>query len=527
MSSRRPDPVQLEVFHHLLAAFCEEAGTLLQRSAVSPNIRERRDFSVAMFDAEGRLLAQAAHIPVHLGSAGDAVAAAREAIAFAPGDVAILNDPYAGGTHLPDVTLVRPVFLGRARKPSFFLVDRAHHADIGGATPGSMGSAADLIAEGLVIPPVLLRRRGVPEDSVLRLLARNVRGSADRLLDLQAQEAALATLEQRLRAFVSEWGLGTVQRCAEQLFDATERIGATAVRGLRNGVHRAEDHMEDDGQGNGPYALRLDLHVRRGRVVFDWTRSDPQARGGINANRSVVLAACVYAIRCMCPERLPVNEGLFRLLELRTRPGTVVDPVAPAPVAGGNVETSQRLVDVALAALARALGPSGRHRVPASSAGTMSNLAMGGTRADGTDFAFYETLPGGAGAGPRRAGESAIQTHMTNTRNTPLEEMEHRFPLRIRSLTVRRGSGGRGARRGGDGLVKCVEVLAPMSLTFLGERHRSGPPGACGGAAGAPGGLLLAHRGTGTNLPAKCAVQLEAGDVVTVLTPGGGGHGRA
>lgn len=525
MRGRRPDPVRLEVFHHLLAAFCEEAGTLLQRAAVSPNIRERRDFSVALFDAGGRLMAQAAHIPVHLGSAGDAVAAARSAIDFVPGDVAILNDPYAGGTHLPDVTLVRPVFLGRSRKPAFFLVDRAHHADIGGATPGSMGSAADLIAEGLVIPPVLLRHRGVRVDPVVRLLQRNVRGSADRLLDLQAQESALLALEARLQRFVAEQGLAEVRARTEELLDYTERVGAAAMQGLRRGRHRAEDVMEDDGQGNGPFVLRLDLHVRRGRLLFDWSRSDAQARGGINANRSVVLAACVYAIRCMCPERLPVNEGLFRLLELRTEPGTIVDPIAPAPVAGGNVETSQRLVDVALAAVAHALDPVARKRVPACSAGTMSNLAIGGRTVGGGEFACYETLPGGAGAGPQAAGQSAIQTHMTNTRNTPLEEMEHRFPVRIRSLTVRRGSGGRGARRGGDGLVKCIEALAPMSLTFLGERHRQGPPGACGGAAGAPGRLLRVRRGTGEVLPSKCAVQLEQGDIVTVLTPGGGGHG--
>ncbi len=525
MRGNRPDPVRLEVFHHLLAAFCEEAGTLLQRAAVSPNIRERRDFSVALFDDEGRLVAQAAHIPVHLGSAGDAVAAARAAIAFAPGDVAILNDPYAGGTHLPDVTLVRPVFVGRARAPAFFLVDRAHHADIGGATPGSMGSAADLIAEGLVIPPVLLRHRGTLVDPVVRLFSRNVRGSADRLLDLQAQEAALLALEARLVQFVAEQGLADVRARTDELLDYTERMGAAAVQGLRRGRHRAEDVMEDDGQGNGPFALRLDLHVRGGRVLFDWSRSDAQARGGINANRSVVLAACVYAIRCMCPERLPVNEGLFRLLELRTQPGTIVDPIAPAPVAGGNVETSQRLVDVALAAVAQALPRSQRNRVPACSAGTMSNLAIGGTATDGTQFACYETLPGGAGAGPVGPGQSAIQTHMTNTRNTPLEEMEHRFPVRIRSLTVRRGSGGAGARRGGDGLVKSIEALAPMSLTFMGERHRSGPPGACGGAAGAPGSLLHVRKGKGEVLPAKCAVQLERGDIVTILTPGGGGHG--
>ena len=303
----------------------------------------------------------------------------------------------------------------------------------------------------------------------------------------------------------------------------SEREGRAALQAVQRGTFRFRDALEDDGHGNGPFWIDLALKNDGRSLQFDFTKSSAQAQGGINANRSVVLAACAYAIRCLCPERLPTNDGLFRLFSVVTRPGSLVDPIKPAPVAGGNVETSQRLVDVCLSALGKAL----RGRIPACSAGTMSNLSMGGIRKDGAEFAFYETLPGGAGAGPNRAGRSAVQTHMTNTRNTPVEETEHRYPVRIQSLTVRRGSGGKGARAGGDGIEKSVETLVPAAVTFLGERQQSGPPGAEGGGAGSKGSITLRSRGKQRKLPSKGTTQLGAGDVVTVRTPGGGGHGRA
>lgn len=516
------DPVQLEVFHHLLGAYCEEAGARLRLSAISPNIRERADYSVAVFDRDGRLVAQAAHIPVHLGSAGDAVRAVREQLDLVDGDVAILNDPYCGGTHLPDVTMVRPVFVGGARRAEWFVVNRAHHADIGGATPGSMGIARDLFAEGLVLPPVHFRRRGDLQRDLLRLLSRNVRGAEERLVDLRAQEASLTQLGQRLLALVDQHGLGTVRRTTAALMDYSERSGRAMLRQLPRGTFRAQDALDDDGLGNGPLAIDLRLTIARDRATFDWTGTCDQAEGGVNANRGIAMAACVYAIRCLCPGRLPTNEGLFRLLRLVTRPGSMVDPRSPAPVAGGNVETSQRLVDTAFQALAAAAP----ERVPAASAGTMSNLTFGGLTRDGREFASYETLPGGAGASGMAGGQSAIQTHMTNTRNTPIEELEQRAPLRVRALSVRRGSGGRGARRGGDGLVKEVEVLEPLHGAFLGERQLSGPPGAAGGRPGKPGRLHVERGGRRTRLPAKTSFDLAAGDVVIVETPGGGGHGK-
>jgi N-methylhydantoinase B len=520
---RTIDPVRLEVFHHLLSAYCEEAGARLRRSAISPNIRERADYSVAVFDRDGRLVAQAAHIPVHLGSAGDAVAAARRELELARGDVAILNDPYCGGTHLPDVTMVRPVFVPGSRRPEWFVVNRAHHADIGGATPGSMGIARDLFAEGLVLPPVLLRQRGRLQEGFLRLFARNVRNADERLVDLHAQEASLMQLEQRLLAMRAEHGQAAVRRTIGALLDYTERSGRAMLRSLQAGRYRARDQLDDDGLGNGPLPIELELTLGSGAATFDWRRTCDQAEGSVNANPGIALAACVYALRCLCPGRLPTNDGLFRLIRLQTRKGSLVDPRWPAPVAGGNVETSQRLVDVVFAALAGAA----KAVVPAASAGTMSNLTFGGVTSDGRAFTSYETLPGGAGATPTVAGQSAIQTHMTNTRNTPIEEFELRLPLRVRSLSVRRGSGGRGRRRGGDGIEKAVEALVPMHCAFLGERQQQGPPGARGGGAGRPGRLFVERRGRRTRLPGKVSFDLAAGDVVIVATTGGGGHGVA
>jgi len=517
------DPVRLEVFHHLLSAFCEEAGVRLQRSAISPNIRERADFSVAIFDRRGRLVAQAAHIPVHLGSAGDAVAAVRRDLALAPGDVALLNDPYAGGTHLPDLTMVRPVFLGPRRAPEWFVVNRAHHADVGGSAPGSMAIAADLHAEGLVLPPVHWRRAGVRQRDLAALFARNVRGAGERLVDLAAQEASLLHLDARLRSAAAEHGLSRLRAVQDQLLTYTERAGRSMLRELPRGTFHARDHLEDDGFGHGPLPIDLVLRLRGGSAEFDWRATGDEARGGVNANRSIVMAACVYALRCLCPDRLPTNDGLFRLIRLRTRPGSLVDPRSPAPVAGGNVETSQRLVDVVFAALAQAAP----ERAPAASAGTMSNLSFGGRRRDGSEFTSYETLPGGAGAAPTAAGQAAIQTHMTNTRNTPIEEIEQRYPVRVAGLSVRRGSGGAGARRGGDGLQKELVPLVPLQVSFLGERHRTAPPGAAGGGRGRPGQLQVVRGGACVSLPAKISLRIEPGERLVVRTPGGGGHGRA
>ena len=510
------DPIRLEVFQNLLAAVCEESGGLLSRTAISPNIRERRDYSCALFDADARLVAQAAHIPVHLGSAAESVRATVRSVDLQPGDVVILNDPYAGGTHLPDVTMVRPIFLSRSGPPTFFVVNRAHHADIGGAVPGSMGIAADLIAEGVVIPPIKFRTSEGYNEDVLTLLSANVRAPRERIVDFQAQDAALLLAEQRLRQLVKEQGKATTLAYCSYLMDYSEKIVKRVLRAIPDGEYQAEDSMEDDGMGNGPFVLRLNLRKRRGLLRFDFSATDGQAAGGINANRSIVLAACVYTVRCLCPDRLPTNEGLFRRIRVETAPATLVQPLAPAPVAGGNVETSQRLVDVCMRAVSQALPDA----IPAGSTGTMSNVSMGNRQ-----FAFYETLPGGAGALPGAAGTSAVQTHMTNTRNTPIEEMERQAPLRIRRLTVRRRSGGRGRWVGGDGIVKEYEVTAPLIVSVFADRHATGPKGLRGGGDGKPGRLAVLQGGRWKTLPAKGTHHLSVGDVLRIETPGGGALG--
>lgn len=511
------DPIRLEIYHQLLAAICEQAGAVLQRAAISPNIRERRDFSFALFDSRAQLVAQAAHIPVHLGSAGDSVRAATEELDLEPGDVVVLNDPYRGGTHLPDVTCVRPVFLDGEAEPRFHLVARAHHADVGGPVPGSMGVATELYGEGLVIPPVKLRSRGEPQHDVERLIFANVRGAEERAVDLRAQHAALEHAARDLVRLCESNGVDEVEHYSAALMDYAERLAQSTIGELRPGTHEAEDHLDGDGRGGGPLPIRLRLQIGAERLVFDWTGSADQSAVGLNANPGIVRAASVYVLRCLCPPHLPTNEGLFRVVDIVTRQGSLLDPRRPAAVAGGNVETSQRLVDTAFAALASA----SPERIPAASAGTMTNLTIGGS-----GYSVYETLPGGAGAGPQHGGESAVQTHMTNTRNTPVEELERHAPLRVERLDLRESSGGVGARSGGDGLIKEVRLLDEATISVFADRSVQGPPGREGGAAGSPfAATIEAPDGSRQSFGPKADVRLAAGSLLRIETPGGGGHG--
>ncbi|MCU0726092.1 MAG: hydantoinase B/oxoprolinase family protein [Planctomycetes bacterium] len=495
-------------------------GVLLARSAFSANIKERRDFSCGIFDAGGRLAAQAAHIPVHLGSMPLSVRAVLEGIELGPGDVAILNDPFCGGTHLPDLTMVAPVFVGGRRR--FLVANRAHHADVGGARPGSMALARSIHEEGLRIPPVLLVRRGKPEAGLLETILANVRTPGEREGDLAAQRASLAAGERRLLSLAARYGPAVLSRAAAALMDYSERMLRHALSAIPAGTYEAEDSMDDDGFSADPVPIRLRLAIRGGEAVADFTRSALQAAGGINANRAVTLSALLYAFRCLLPPEVPANDGLLRPLRLVTVPGTVVDAAYPAAVAGGNVETSQRIVDVLFAALAKAV-PG---RIPAASAGTMSNLSLGGFDRSGAAFSHYETIPGGAGAGPGRPGVSALQTHMTNTRNTPVEALEHAFPLRVTAYSLRSGSGGSGARRGGDGVRREIEVLLPCRVSLFADRARRGPPGLDGGGSGAPARFFVVRKGRVERVGSKVSLDLAPGERIRVLTPGGGGHGR-
>ncbi len=496
------------------------------RAAHSPNITERLDHSCAVFDARARLVAQAAHIPVHLGSMPRAVEASLRLAPFRPGDAVLLNDPFEGGTHLPDLTRVSPVFLPGRRAPSFFVASRAHHADVGGAAPGSMPIAHEVYEEGVRIPPVFLRRAGREETGVLALLLANVRTPLERRADLAAQLGAQVTGTRRLTELAARGGARALEAAADALLTATERHARVALARLPRGRWNAADALDDDGFGHGPLPIRVTLTLGGGRVRADFRGTAPQAAGPVNAVRAVTTAAVLYVVRCVLAEDVAVNDGLLRTIEVVADIGTLVNPRPPAAVGAGNVETSQRIVDVVMAAFAKALPD----RVPAASSGTMNNLLIGGhdPRHD-RPFAYYETLGGGHGGGPAGAGESAMQAHMTNTRNTPIESLEHAYPLRVRSLRVRRGSGGRGLHPGGDGIERAVELLAPARVTVIAERRKLAPWGLAGGGPGRRGRTRVKRpggRAREETLPGKCTLSLEAGSVVTLSSPGGGGWGK-
>jgi N-methylhydantoinase B len=524
MKRPRFDGVTLALYQGWFVACAEEMGTVLMRTAHSPNITERLDHSCAVFDGDGRLVAQAAHIPVHLGSLPRAVEAALEVGPLARGDTIVLNDPFAGGTHLPDVTLVSPVFIDGERRPRFVVANRAHHADIGGAAPGSMPLAREIYEEGLRIPPVFLERGGRVQDDVLRLVLANVRTPDERRADLLAQLGSQRTGVRRLEELAARVGPTTLTAAAHALMAHAERCVADALRKLPRGTYRFEDALDDDGLGTSPVPIRVALTIARDRVRVDFTGSSPQVPGPVNAVEAVARAASAYVLRCVLGGDFPVNDGAFRRLDVVAPPGTVTNARPPAAVAGGNVEASQRIVDVVFGAFARAL----RGRIPAASSGTMNNLLMGGwDPRRGRAFSYYETLGGGHGAGPGWDGESALQAHMTNTRNTPIESLDHAYPLRVRATKIRRGSGGRGRFRGGDGIVREIELLADARVTLMCDRRLRGPYGLEGGRPGAPG-VNAARVRVGAplrKLPGKTQVDLPAGAVLTVASPGGGGYG--
>jgi N-methylhydantoinase B len=520
---------EIAVLHHALVGAAEEMGEALKRSAYSPNIKERRDYSCALFDAEGRLLAQAAHLPVHLGSMPASVQAVIDHIGFEKeGDFAIVNDPYNGGTHLPDITMVVPVFAGttswskrgklsvrRGRRLVGYAANRAHHADIGGAAPGSMSPQVDLIAEGLVIPPILFERDGSIDHEVLSIILANTRTPDERMGDIWAQLAACDKGMHRLITLEHQRGSTAFRALCAKLFAYSRAMLRSSLRQLPTGTFEADDVLDDDGAGTTNIPIRLKLTVSRDKLVFDFSESAPQVRGGVNAVRAVTQSAAFYSVLCLCDPMPPVNHGCFECIQVVTKPGTVVDAKRPAPVAGGNVETSQRIVDVCLAALAQA-APG---RVAAQSQGTMNNLTIGGTAPNGEPFTYYETIAGGCGAGPVRDGASGTHSHMTNTLNTPVEALEHAYPLRIEEYALREGSGGSGQHRGGDGVIRRVRTLVPAQFGLLTERRVSAPKGAGKGKPGKRGANQLGGR----PLAPKCSGTMLPGEAIELHTPGGGG----
>jgi N-methylhydantoinase B len=520
-----PPAVRLALVRGLFAACAEEMGITLMRSAYSPNIKERLDFSCAVFDGRARLVAQAAHIPVHLGSLPRAVEAALERAPFEDGDAVMLNDPYRGGTHLPDLTLVSPVFLPGRRRPDFFVASRAHHADIGGAAPGSMPLARTIYEEGFRSPPVFLVRGGRVVTDVLALLLANVRTAEERRADLEAQLGAQTTGARRLVEMAERNGPRELVSEAARLLAHGERVMRAAFAALPRGAWSFEDALDEDGLGHGPIPLRVRVRFAGEGAVVDFRGSSPQVEGPVNAVEAVTFAATQYALRCVLGGDLPVDHGAFRPVQVIAPRGTVVNARPPAAVSAGNVETSQRIVDVVLGALARALP----ERVPAASSGTMNNLLIGGAGTSGESFAYYETLAGGHGAGPGWDGASAMQAHMTNTRNTPVEALEHAYPLRVIETRIRRGSGGKGRWRGGDGVVRTLELTAAAQVTVISERRLRGPYGLRGGEPGAPGtnSTRGSAKGSARRRPGKFQIALPSGARLTIATPGGGGFGSS
>lgn len=519
---RTADPIELELFRHLLASIADEMGVVLRKTAYSANIKERRDYSCAVYDAAGETAAMGDHMPVHLGAMPMSVAEAIRSIPFSPGDVVILNDPFRGGTHLPDVTAVSAVFLGPGKRPSFYIANRGHHADVGGMSPGSMPLASEIYQEGIRIPPILLVRRGEIDRPLADLILANVRTPVEREGDLLAQWMAIRRGEARLGELAARYGLAKLQTNVRALQDYSERRMRAAISRLRPGHYRFEDFLDGDGIGEGPLKIAVNLTIGGGRARVDFAGSSPQARGPFNANRAIAVSATAYVFRCLLAGDVPFNAGLLRPLEIVAPEGTVVNAQAPAAMAAGNVETSQRITDTVLGALAQAAPGA----IPAASSGTMNNLTFGGWDAiRGQPFAYYETIAGGMGASFRFDGWSAVHTHMTNSWNTPVEAFEHQYPVRIRRYRVRTNSGGAGLRRGGDGIVREFEFLAPCEATILSDRRARGPYGLQGGESGQPGRNELIRGSRKIALPAKASVALVAGDILRIESPGGGGYG--
>ncbi|HUJ30006.1 MAG TPA: hydantoinase B/oxoprolinase family protein [Candidatus Acidoferrum sp.] len=520
----RFDPTLLEIFKNLFHSVAEEMGGALRRSAFSPNIKERRDYSCAVFDADCEVLAMGDHMPVHLGSMPRSVEAAVRAVDLRPGDIAVLNDPYAGGTHLPDVTMVMPVFLRGSRRPMFYVANRAHHSDIGGAQAGSMGLSREIFQEGLRIPPVKIYVAGRVAGDVLKTLLFNVRTPREREGDLTAQIASCRIGERRLGEIVVRYGRGEVTRYSRFLLEYSDAMMRSVLRGIPNGVYRGEDCLDNDGVTPEPIRIRVTIRIRGERAEVDFTGSAPECAGSVNAVAAIAESAVFYVFRCLLDEQVPATSGLMRSIRVIAPEGTIVNARPPRAVAGGNVETSQRITDTLLRALARALP----RRIPAASSGTMNNLTFGGadTRHGGEPFAYYETIAGGMGARPGRDGISGVHTHMTNSLNTPTEVLEITYPVRVRRYGLRRGSGGKGKYRGGDGIVREIELLVDAQVGMLSDRRTIPPYGLAGGLPGAKGKNEFISRGRRETVPSKCGFYARAGDVIRIESPGGGGWGK-
>jgi N-methylhydantoinase B len=506
------DPVMLSVLTSALTGIAEEMGTALVRSAFSSNIKERRDCSAALFDTDARMVAQAAHVPVHLGAMFESV---RQVAARRPvlGDVWVLNDPFNGGNHLPDITLVSP--LDVAGRRIGYAATRAHHSDIGGMSPASMPAGSrDIFAEGLIIPPTRLLADGHWQDEVLELICVNSRTPELRRGDLHAQAAANQLAGHRISELAARRGTDTVTAAFAAVLEYGRRRAEAAISALPDGRYAATTELEGDGVLDVDIPLRVTVTIDGSALEVDFTGTSPAVAGNINCPLAVTRSACCFALRVLLPDDVPANDGTYSVLRVVTPPGSLVDARRPSAVVAGNVETSQRIADVVLDALRQAVGPDGP--VPAQGQGTMNNLVIGGP-----DWTYYETLGGGQGASARGPGPSGVHVGMTNTLNTPIEALELEYPLRVERYELDETTAGQGRHRGGAGLIRSLRVLADASMSVLADRRRHPPQGADGGLPGQVGRNEL----NGEELPPKASRLLLAGDVISIHTPGGGGWG--
>ena len=508
------NPIELSIFSSRISAICDEMGIVLQRGAFSPNIKDRLDFSCAIFDEQGELCAQAAHIPVHLGSMAYATRDIIDQIPWQKGDMLILNDPFLGGTHLPDVTLIAPVFVDE--KLLGFVANRAHHADIGAHSPGSMPISSTLEEEGMIIPPTLIIKQGQRDEQVYQTLLQGVSSQQQSEGDFSAQMSSVQVGIDRLLSLVEVMDVMQYQQALHALNEYGERLAMSVVSAIPDGQYCFSDVMDDDGQGNVDIKIQVKITVERHRVDVDFAGTADQVAGNINCPLSVAAASVYYVFRCLMPSQTPACAGTFRAITLCAPKGSLLNANRPAAVAAGNVETSTRVVDVIMGALAQAIP----EKLAAASHGSMNNVAMG-ARKQGREWDYYETLGGGMGASPVGDGLSAVQTHMTNTLNTPIESLELHYPLRVTCYQIRDASGGEGLHRGGDGLVREFEFLDDAHVTLLTERRRHKPWGLNGGGNAVEGKNIY----DGRVVPGKVSLNVKAGKRLRIETPGGGGYG--
>lgn len=525
MTPNPVSPIELAIFQSGVHSIAEEMGAALRRTAISPNIKERRDYSCALFDRHQRVIAMGDHMPVHLGSMPLSVKAVVTAMELEEGDIAILNDPYAGGTHLPDITLVLPIFVDGVAGPAFYAATRAHHADVGGMFAGSMGPAREIYQEGIRIPPIKLFSAGKMNADIVALILHNVRTPAEREGDLAAQIGSCRVGERRIKELVGKYGYTNLDKLSDELLAYSERLMRAQLRKMPAGRFEAEDAMDSDGVTDDPISIKVAITFdpESASATVDFAGSAPQVGGSINAVYAITYSACYYVFRCLLADDAPATAGLMNSINVLAPEGSIVNARPPAAVAGGNVECSQRIVDVLLKALAKA-APD---RVPAASYGSMSNLTIGGWDSRlNAPFTYYETTAGGMGARPGMHGIDGIHCHMTNSLNTPIEALEYAYPFRVKSYGYRMGSGGVGEFKGGDGLVREIELLADAQVTLLGDRRKFQPYGLSGGEGGKVGVTRLTHPdGAFEELPAKCSVHAKKGDLIHMETPGGGGWG--